>query len=619
MSQPTKASVTVEHDAELQKEAMLLIRNTDILPVVLQEIEKVVKNDYTTKLSVLFTALSAYLHEPLNLFISGASGLGKSYNTTKTLEFFPEEDIWFLGGMSPTALIHDHGVKKTSDGRNFDEIPVPEKPQRSDFDDKQSFFEAYSDYKQQLKSYREIEKASYNLIDLQGKTLVFLESPHLKTFQILRPILSHDKWQMSFKITDKTSSGSLQTKHVVLQGWPATIFLKATDEYLEELATRSFTVSPTRDKEKYALANELATHEINEPWFEDNRIEQITRISKAIRLIKGALQNHDVVVPFAGLQQFYPAEIPRDMRDFRHLTQFIRCVAAFHCAQRVMIKRAAKEYYAADSSDVLLAWELFNALFETTRTGVSQHLLDFYHGIIETRESWTAEELTTEYNKVFQPKKSKKTIYKHLEILQDLGYTTCEQSSEDKRQKIYKPIIKSEISPKRLDSGMRRLSGADLETAFENWLNKSSHELQFYNRQKIQNGDVTSESTKYALIEDREKLKEFISQFHGFGDYLSGIISTLKTEKNRLTLSISENGLKGQILHAPSTPLKEVVSIAALTPEDVTRGICPLCNSSHPLEFSATYTDGAWGDICYNCGMEIQKRLASAAPLEATQ
>ena len=36
---------------------------------------------------------------------------GKTYTTVKTLEIFPEDDVWNIGDMSPKALIHMKGVK----------------------------------------------------------------------------------------------------------------------------------------------------------------------------------------------------------------------------------------------------------------------------------------------------------------------------------------------------------------------------------------------------------------------------------------------------------------------------------------------------------------------------
>jgi hypothetical protein len=415
---------------ELSEARYALAVHPEILTMVLQQIDKVVKKDYTTKLSVLFTGLSAYMHEPLNLFIRGDSGLGKSYNATKILEFFPEEDVWMLGGMSPTALIHDRGIKMTADGKRFDDIPKPEKPLRSEYENAGNFKEAWKTYRETLDAYRAVERETFNLIELQGKVLVFLESPHLKTFDILRPILSHDKWQMGYRITDKTGSGSLQTKHVMLQGWPATIFLKATDEYAEELATRSFTVSPLRDKEKFKEANQLTTKKANEPWFDDDRKKGIVLIKEVIKLLKKTVEGCDVILPFAGLEEYYPAEIPRDMRDYTHLTQFIKCVTALHALQRLEAHRGKKRYLIASISDVLTAWNLFMAIFENTRTGVSQHLLDFYHQIVEKQNIWRAEELTTKYNETAKPKVSTVTMYKWLKILGQLGYVTWEKSKK---------------------------------------------------------------------------------------------------------------------------------------------------------------------------------------------
>jgi hypothetical protein len=43
---------------------------------------------------------------------------------------------------------------------------------------------------------RQISQESKILIDLRGKLFVFLEPPHPETWVILKPILSHDKYEI---------------------------------------------------------------------------------------------------------------------------------------------------------------------------------------------------------------------------------------------------------------------------------------------------------------------------------------------------------------------------------------------------------------------------------------
>jgi len=66
-------------------------RSRNLIDYVLADLDKRVKRDKPTKVSVFFTALSAYLPEPINLFLKGESGIGKTYNVVETLTYFPRK------------------------------------------------------------------------------------------------------------------------------------------------------------------------------------------------------------------------------------------------------------------------------------------------------------------------------------------------------------------------------------------------------------------------------------------------------------------------------------------------------------------------------------------------
>ena len=62
------------------------------------------------------------------------------------------------------------------------------------------------------------------MIDLRGKILVFLEPPQHELWNLLKPILSHDKKEIEFPFVDKTANSNAETKDVVVRGWPSCIF-----------------------------------------------------------------------------------------------------------------------------------------------------------------------------------------------------------------------------------------------------------------------------------------------------------------------------------------------------------------------------------------------------------
>ncbi|PIU59143.1 hypothetical protein COS86_05865, partial [Candidatus Bathyarchaeota archaeon CG07_land_8_20_14_0_80_47_9] len=149
-------------------------------------IGRTVKHDKMTSNLILKTGLSAYTKEPLNVFLRGESSIGKTYVVVNSLTVFPKEDVWFLGGLSPTALVHDRGLLVDMNNEPIAYVSKPEKDATGEEK------EAYQEYKEKLKT-------AHYLVDLQGKILVFLEAPNFETFNKLRPVLSHDVWETSYK------------------------------------------------------------------------------------------------------------------------------------------------------------------------------------------------------------------------------------------------------------------------------------------------------------------------------------------------------------------------------------------------------------------------------------
>jgi hypothetical protein len=206
---------------------------------------------------------------------------------------------------------------------------------------------------------------------------------------MLRPILSHDKEEITFMIVDKTSKGQLQTRKVVLQGWPATVFLTTDVKYVEELATRSFTATPESSGEEILEANVLTNFKASLPWRYRDEAESFKIITGLInKLHELTLTSKlDVIVPFLNLYELFPREISRDMRDFQHFTQFLKTITLLHYFQRSYMKMNGSKLLVSTLTDVEKALTIYGEIFETTRTGTERRILDFYHDIMKTRES----------------------------------------------------------------------------------------------------------------------------------------------------------------------------------------------------------------------------------------
>src|SRR5919197_3997127 len=59
---------------------------------------------------LVYTMLSAYTNNPINLAVNSPSGEGKNYVITKVGDNFPKQDIMYLAGMSDKALFHRQGT-----------------------------------------------------------------------------------------------------------------------------------------------------------------------------------------------------------------------------------------------------------------------------------------------------------------------------------------------------------------------------------------------------------------------------------------------------------------------------------------------------------------------------
>jgi len=166
-----------------------------------------IKKDNTNKIITFFCQLNAYTtNAQFNISFNSPSSTGKSYLPLEIVSLFPEEDRIVVGYCSPTAFFHDVG----------------------EYD---------------------ITKRTYT-VNLSRKILLFLDQPHTQLLQHLRPLLSHDKKEISIKITDKTKNIGMRTKNIVIKGFPAVIFCSAGLRLDEQEATRFFLLSPEISQEK---------------------------------------------------------------------------------------------------------------------------------------------------------------------------------------------------------------------------------------------------------------------------------------------------------------------------------------------------------------------------------
>lgn len=245
------------------------ITDGDYVEHVIKTAKRTVKGEDALVRLLVYVGLTVYSHNPLCLGIRAPTSEGKTYAITQTIQkYFPKEDIWLIGSMSPKALIRQNGVLVDSNNEPLDkrirELKV--KIKECDRDD---------DLNQKIYLESELSKLYQTgkwLIDLHGKILVFLEPPHPDVWEIIKSILSHDSWEIEHPYVD----ADLKTKNIVTRGWPVCIFCSAKDEskwdIWPEVQSRFMIVSPNMSEEKYLESNRLTFQKLGLPDFVQQEI-----------------------------------------------------------------------------------------------------------------------------------------------------------------------------------------------------------------------------------------------------------------------------------------------------------------------------------------------------------
>ena len=181
-------------------------------PLSLNKLKKIlgstIKEDNNNKLITFLAMLCTYTEEDqINIGFIAESSTGKSYIPLELSWYFSQQDIIKLGYVSPSAFFHEWGIP----------LPDPNDPEG---------------------------KHKIVHIDLHQKILIFLDQPHSKLLERLRPLTAHDEKNITVKITDRKQKSGLRTKTVVLEGYPTVIFCTAKTSMDEQEKTRLLLLSP---------------------------------------------------------------------------------------------------------------------------------------------------------------------------------------------------------------------------------------------------------------------------------------------------------------------------------------------------------------------------------------
>jgi hypothetical protein len=333
--------------------------------------------------------------------LKGESSIGKTHIAKSVAEYFPHEDVWFIGDMSPKALIHERGTYEN--GKVY--------------------------------------------ISLENKILVFLETPRKETLEMLKPILSHDRREIEYKIADKKVSGQLGTKSVIICGWPATIFCTTDHKYLEELSTRSMVATPEVTPEKIADVLDYKGEKYARPWKTHTDEEELLFKEALQQLKTGVVVSTPYSKELARRYNHNNGNAPRVMRDFDKLMGLLEMSAFLHQGQRYSFcipdNGGIQEYCIGNEDDFLIGSALFETVRESTVTGLPQPVLDFYEYVILPMEGeLTYRSMMDGYRDYYKRTISQVHLkQKFTDPLVGTGYLLCEKHPTDGRMKIFEKRV----------------------------------------------------------------------------------------------------------------------------------------------------------------------------------
>ena len=374
--------------------------------ITLKELDEIldstVKYDSPNKkITFLMMLLNYTESNQTNLAFNAESSTGKSYIPIELSWFFPQNDVREIAYSSPTSFFHDHGVW--------------------------------------LKEEKQI------VINLHQKILLFLDQPHDQLLQRLRPLLSHDKKELIYKITDRRQKSGLRTKNVKVIGYPSVIFCSAKPNFDAQERTRLLLLSPETSQEKIRAGILLRIEkESNRQQFSERMEQDKQRVwlQQRVELIRTRHIKNIVITEEDSKfirDRFFKLHnrlVPRHQRDISRLIGLIKAHALLNCFTRQEGERT--DDIVATRKDVDAGFGLYLEVSEANELGVPPGIYEIYKAVAPLigENGVTRQEFAKlHFQKFFRPIGSKR-LREVLRILDSCGLIQEEADPSDKRRKL---------------------------------------------------------------------------------------------------------------------------------------------------------------------------------------
>ena len=327
-----------------------------------------VKHDDNNKVITFLSLLCTYTEEDqTNLGYLAESASGKSYIPLELSYYFPENDVIPLGYCSPTAFFHEWGTL----------IPDPT-------------------------DHRDVEaekKRKLRLVNLERNLLIFLDQPHAKLLENLRPLLSHDQKEIRLKITNKSEKSGQRSENILVRGYPTVVFCTANYKQNEQEKTRLLLLSPEHSQEKLREAIML---KIEKESDRENFAKMLASDPKRqslilrVRAIKHALINQ-ITIPVELRAQIYENFMcnrkflqSRNQRDISRLLSIIKGNATLNYQQRnpVENKETNSTNITANLEDVEIGFKYYSTVSEANELGIPPEIYEVYNSFKATMQKY---------------------------------------------------------------------------------------------------------------------------------------------------------------------------------------------------------------------------------------
>jgi hypothetical protein len=291
----------------------------------------------------------------------------------ETLKYFPERDIWTIGSMSPKVIIRQNGVLVDKDNKPLDpqiaDIKKDIKHLKHQLEKTDISPSKKTDIETQIEELQEqvtqLRNDAKVLIDLSGKLFVFLEPPHPETWNILKPILSHDKYEIEHPYVYQVEGTGFKVKKIVTRGWPACIFCSAKNESKwpewPEVQSRFLITSPNMIKKKYSEGIKLSAQRKGLPKLAQQYViisdEQVELANKCVLYLTRQMREYQsnqynscpIWIPYYDyISRALPSEKGTDNRVANMILDFINIVALTHGHLRQELQYGNERLVVAD-------------------------------------------------------------------------------------------------------------------------------------------------------------------------------------------------------------------------------------------------------------------------------